>query len=105
MMGWLAKAYINTLNVIHYMHDKYCYERIEMALHDRDVYRTMACGIAGLSVVVDSLSAIKYSKVKVIRNEQGLAMDYVTEGEYPKYGNNDDLVDSIAVDLVARFMN
>nr|WP_317843036.1 formate C-acetyltransferase [Pseudanabaena sp. UWO311] len=105
MMGWLAKAYINTLNVIHYMHDKYCYERIEMALHDRDVYRTMACGIAGLSVVVDSLSAIKYSKVKVIRNEQGLAVDYVTEGEYPKYGNNDDLVDSIAVDLVARFMN
>ncbi|MFN8968540.1 MAG: formate C-acetyltransferase [Pseudanabaena sp.] len=105
MMAWLAKLYINTLNVIHYMHDKYCYERIEMALHDRDVYRTMACGIAGLSVVVDSLSAIKYSKVKVIRNEQGLAVDYVTEGEYPKYGNNDDLVDNIAVDLVARFMN
>jgi formate C-acetyltransferase len=87
------------------MHDKYCYERIEMALHDRDVYRTMACGIAGLSVVVDSLSAIKHAKVKVIRNEQGLAVDYVTEGEYPKYGNNDDLVDNIAVDLVARFMN
>ncbi|MFN9052175.1 MAG: formate C-acetyltransferase [Pseudanabaena sp.] len=105
MMAWLAKAYINTLNVIHYMHDKYCYERIEMALHDRDVYRTMACGIAGLSVVTDSLSAIKYAKVKVIRNDQGLAVDYETEGEYPKYGNNDDHVDSIAVDLVARFMN
>lgn len=105
MMGWLAKAYINTLNVIHYMHDKYCYERIEMALHDRDVYRTMACGIAGLSVVTDSLSAIKYAKVKVIRNEHGLAVDYETEGEYPKYGNNDDRVDNIAIDLVARFMN
>lgn len=105
MMAWLAKAYINTLNVIHYMHDKYCYERIEMALHDRDVYRTMACGIAGLSVVTDSLSAIKYAKVKVIRNEQGLAVDYQVEGDYPKYGNNDDLVDSIAIDLVQRFMN
>ena len=105
MMAWLAKAYINTLNVIHYMHDKYCYERIEMALHDRDVYRTMACGIAGLSVVTDSLSAIKYAKVKVIRNEQGLAVDYETEGEYPKYGNNDDLVDNMAIDIVARFMN
>ncbi|HBK98590.1 MAG TPA: formate acetyltransferase, partial [Microcoleaceae bacterium UBA10368] len=99
------KAYINTLNVIHYMHDKYCYERIEMALHDRDVYRTMACGIAGLSVVTDSLSAIKYAKVKVIRNEQGLAVDYQVEGDYPKYGNNDDLVDSIAIDLVQHFMN
>jgi len=105
MMAWLAKAYINTLNVIHYMHDKYCYERIEMALHDRDVYRTMACGIAGLSVVTDSLSAIKYAKVKVIRNEQGLAVDYLVEGDYPKYGNNDDLVDSIAIDLVQHFMN
>jgi Pyruvate-formate lyase len=105
MMAWLAKAYINTLNVIHYMHDKYCYERIEMALHDRDVYRTMACGIAGLSVVTDSLSAIKYAKVKVIRNEQGLAVDYQVEGDYPKYGNNDDLVDSIAIDLVQHFMN
>ena len=105
MMGWLAKAYINTLNVIHYMHDKYCYERIEMALHDRDVYRTMACGIAGLSVVTDSLSAIKYAKVKVIRNEQGLAVDYETEGDYPKYGNNDDRVDNMAIDIVARFMN
>ncbi len=104
-MAWLAKAYINTLNVIHYMHDKYCYERIEMALHDRDVYRTMACGIAGLSVVTDSLSAIKHAKVKVIRNEQGLAVDYLVEGEYPQYGNNDDRVDQIAIDLVTRFMN
>ncbi len=105
MMAWLAKAYINTLNVIHYMHDKYCYERIEMALHDRDVYRTMACGIAGLSVVADSLSAIKYAKVKVERNEQGLAVDYLIEGDYPQYGNNDDRVDSMAIDIVQRFMN
>lgn len=104
MMAWLAKAYVNTLNVIHYMHDRYCYERIEMALHDRDVYRTMACGIAGLSVVADSLSAIKYAKVQVVRNDQGLAVDYVVEGEYPQYGNNDDRVDSIAIDLVSRFM-
>ncbi|MEG4987720.1 formate C-acetyltransferase [Microcoleus sp. BR0-C5] len=105
MMAWLAKTYINTLNVIHYMHDKYCYERLEMALHDRDVYRTMACGIAGLSVVADSLSAIKNAKVKVIRNEQGLAVDYSIEGEYPKYGNNDDRVDSLAIELVQSFMN
>ncbi|MEG4859997.1 formate C-acetyltransferase [Microcoleus sp. K1-B6] len=105
MMAWLAKTYINTLNVIHYMHDKYCYERLEMALHDRDVYRTMACGIAGLSVVADSLSAIKHAKVKVIRNEQGLAIDYSIEGEYPKYGNNDDRVDSLAIELVQSFMN
>lgn len=105
MMAWLAKTYINTLNVIHYMHDKYCYERREMALHDRDVYRTMACGIAGLSVVADSLSAIKHAKVKVIRNEQGLAVDYSIEGEYPKYGNNDDRVDSLAIELVQSFMN
>jgi len=105
MMAWLAKTYINTLNVIHYMHDKYCYERLEMALHDRDVYRTMACGIAGLSVVADSLSAIKNAKVKVIRNEEGLAVDYSIEGEYPKYGNNDDRVDSIAIELVQSFMN
>jgi formate C-acetyltransferase len=105
MMDWLAKAYINTLNVIHYMHDKYCYERIEMALHDRDVFRTMACGIAGLSVVADSLSAIKYAQVKVIRNADGLAVDYTTEGDFPKYGNNDDRVDHIAADLVKRFMN
>jgi formate C-acetyltransferase len=105
MMAWLAKTYINTLNVIHYMHDKYCYERLEMALHDRDVYRTMACGIAGLSVVADSLSAIKHAKVKVLRNEEGLAVDYSIEGEYPKYGNNDDRADSLAIELVQRFMN
>ncbi|MEG4814310.1 formate C-acetyltransferase [Microcoleus sp. K5-D4] len=105
MMAWLAKTYINTLNVIHYMHDKYCYERLEMALHDRDVYRTMACGIAGLSVVADSLSAIKHAKVKVLRNEQGLAVDYSIEGEYPQYGNNDDRVDSLAIELVQSFMN
>uniref|UniRef100_A0A832H2L8 Formate acetyltransferase n=1 Tax=Oscillatoriales cyanobacterium SpSt-402 TaxID=2282168 RepID=A0A832H2L8_9CYAN len=105
MIDWLAKAYINTLNVIHFMHDKYCYERLEMALHDRDVFRTMACGIAGLSVVADSLSAIKHAKVKVVRNPDGLAVDYQIEGEFPKYGNNDDRVDQIAVDLVKRFMN
>ncbi|MGH1395309.1 MAG: formate C-acetyltransferase [Trichormus sp.] len=105
MMAWLAKAYINTLNVIHYMHDKYCYERIEMALHDRDIFRTMACGIAGLSVVTDALSAIKYAKVKVIRNEAGLAIDYEISGDFPKYGNNDNRVDEIAVDLVTKFMN
>lgn len=105
MMDWLAKAYINTLNVIHYMHDKYCYERLEMALHDRDVFRTMACGIAGLSVVADSLSAIKHARVKVIRNADGLAVDYQTEGDFPKYGNNDDRVDQIAVALVRGFMN
>lgn len=105
MMAWLAKAYINTLNVIHYMHDKYCYERLEMALHDRDILRTMACGIAGLSVVADSLSAIKYAKVKVIRNEAGLATDYEIAGDFPKYGNNDDRVDQIAVDLVKYFMD
>ncbi len=104
MMAWLAKAYINTLNVIHYMHDKYCYERIEMALHDRDILRTMACGIAGLSVVTDALSAIKYARVKVLR-ENGLAVDYQIEGDFPKYGNNDDRVDEIAVHLVTRFMN
>ncbi len=104
MMEWLAKTYINTLNVIHYMHDKYCYERLEMALHDRDVYRTMACGIAGLSVVADSLSAIKYAQVRVIRNEQGLAVDYQIQGDYPQYGNNDDRVDSLAIEIVERFM-
>ncbi|MGI0481629.1 formate C-acetyltransferase [Geminocystis sp. CENA526] len=105
LMAWLAKLYVNTLNVIHYMHDKYSYERIEMALHDRDVYRTMACGIAGLSVVADALSAIKYSRVKVIRNEAGLAVDYEVEGDYPKFGNNDDRVDNIACELVTKFMN
>jgi formate C-acetyltransferase len=102
---WLAKLYVNTLNVIHFMHDKYCYERLEMALHDRDVYRTMACGVAGLSVVADALSAIKYAKVKVLRNETGLAVDYQIEGDYPKYGNNDDRVDCLAADLVKSFMN
>ncbi|MFB5675434.1 formate C-acetyltransferase [Paenibacillus terreus] len=104
MMEWLAKLYMNTLNVIHYMHDKYSYERIEMALHDRDILRTMACGIAGLSVAADSLSAIKYAKVKPIRNEQGIAVDFEIEGEFPCYGNNDDRVDSIAVGLVESFM-
>lgn len=102
---WVANLYINTLNVIHYMHDKYSYEALEMALHDRDVFRTMACGIAGLSVCVDSLSAIKYAKVKPIRNEAGIAIDFEVEGEYPKYGNNDDRVDNIAIDLVKSFMN
>ncbi|GAB4320179.1 MAG: formate C-acetyltransferase [Geminocystis sp.] len=105
LVTWLAKLYVNTLNVIHYMHDKYSYERIEIALHDRDVYRTMACGMAGLSVVADALSAIKYSRVKVIRNEQGLAVDYEVEGDYPKFGNNDDRADEIAVNLVSDFMN
>ncbi|HHU91414.1 MAG TPA: formate C-acetyltransferase [Clostridiaceae bacterium] len=104
-MDWLSKLYINTLNIIHFMHDKYCYERIEMALHDEEILRTSACGIAGLSVVVDSLSAIKYAKVKPIRNENGLVVDYEIEGEFPMFGNNDDRVDSIAVDLVKNFMN
>ncbi|MGG3842790.1 formate C-acetyltransferase [Anoxybacillus kestanbolensis] len=104
VMEWLAELYINTLNVIHYMHDKYCYERIEMALHDTNVMRTMATGIAGLSVVADSLSAMKYAKVKTIRDENGLAVDFEIEGDFPKYGNNDDRVDSIAVDIVERFM-
>jgi formate C-acetyltransferase len=105
MLDWLAKVYVNTLNVIHYMHDKYCYERIEMALHDRDVYRTMACGVAGLSVVADALSAIKHSQVKVIRNADGLAVDYEVGDDYPAFGNNDDRVDGIAADLVETFMN
>ncbi|MGI8317018.1 formate C-acetyltransferase [Halobacillus mangrovi] len=105
MLDWLSGLYVKTLNVIHYMHDKYSYERIEMALHDREVLRTMACGIAGLSVVADSLSAIKYANVKVIRDEYGKAIDFEIEGEFPKYGNNDDRVDNIAVDLVKRFMN
>ncbi|CEN80727.1 formate C-acetyltransferase [Paraclostridium sordellii] len=102
---WLANLYINTLNVIHYMHDKYSYEALQMALHDRDVFRTMACGIAGLSVCVDSLSAIRYAKVKPIRNENGIAIDFEVEGDYPKYGNNDDRVDDIAINLVKNFMN
>ena len=105
MMEWLAELYVNTLNVIHYMHDKYSYERIQMALHDRDVKRYFATGIAGLSVVADSLSAIKYAKVKVVRDENGIVTDYEIEGDYPKYGNNDDRVDDIAVQLVHDFMN
>lgn len=105
MMEWLAELYVNTLNVIHYMHDKYSYEKIQMALHDRDVKRYFATGIAGLSVVADSLSAIKYAKVKAIRDESGIVVDYEIEGDYPKYGNNDDRVDRIAVELVHNFMN
>lgn len=101
---WLAKLYISTLNVIHYMHDKYCYERIQMALHDEEVFRTSACGLAGLSVVADSLSAIKYAKVTPIRNEEGLITDFEIEGEYPKFGNNDPAVDEIASGLVKNFM-
>ena len=104
MMKWLAGVYVNALNIIHYMHDKYCYEKIQMALHDRHVTRWFATGIAGLSVVADSLSAIKYAKVKVIRDENGLATDYITEGDFPKYGNDDDRVDEIAYDIVHRFM-
>ncbi|WP_368298671.1 formate C-acetyltransferase [Cytobacillus firmus] len=104
MMEWLADLYINTLNIIHYMHDKYSYERIEMALHDSEIFRTMATGIAGLSVAVDSLSAIKFATVKAIRDENGIVIDFITEGDFPKYGNNDDRVDSIAIDLVERFM-
>ena len=104
MVDWLSKLYINTLNCIHYMHDKYAYERIQMALHETIVLRTMAGGIAGLSVVADAFSAMKYAKVKVIRNEEGLAVDFDIEGEFPTYGNNDDRVDTIACDLVAQFM-
>lgn len=102
-MDWLAKLYVNALNVIHYMHDKYSYERSEMALHDRDVERKLACGIAGLSVVADSLSAIKYAKVQAIRNAEGLIVDFKVEGDFPRYGNNDERVDSIAADLVRTF--
>lgn len=104
MMDWLAKTYVKALNIIHYMHDKYAYERIEMALHDRDILRTMACGIAGLSVAADSLSAIRYAKVHVIRNDAGLATDFRIEGEYPAYGNNDDRADNIAIWLTETFM-
>ena len=105
MMDYVAKIYIKALNAIHYMHDKYFYEAIEMALHDKDIVRTMACGIAGLSVVADSLSAIKYAKVKVIRDETGLAIDYEIEGDFPKFGNDDDRVDQIAVDVTKAFLN
>jgi len=104
MMDYVAKIYIKALNAIHYMHDKYSYEAIEMALHDKEIIRTMACGIAGLSVVADSLSAIKYAKVKVIRDETGLATDYEIEGNFPKFGNDDDRVDDIAVYIVKRFL-
>ncbi|WP_025153648.1 formate C-acetyltransferase [Morganella morganii] len=103
-MDWLATNYVTALNCIHYMHDKYSYEAALMALHDRDVYRTMACGIAGLSVAADSLSAIKYAKVKPVRDESGLAVDFEIEGEYPQFGNNDSRVDDIACDIVERFM-
>ena len=105
MMKWLAGVYVNTLNVIHYMHDKYCYERLQMALHDDPVKRWFATGIAGLSVVADSLSAIKYAKVRTVRNENGIVVDYITEGDFPKYGNDDDRVDSIAYDVVHDFMS
>ncbi len=105
MMKWLASVYVNTLNIIHYMHDKYCYERIQMALHDKKVTRWFATGIAGLSVVADSLSAIKYAKVKTIRDENGIVVDYVVEGDFPKYGNDDDRVDEIAYDVVHEFMH
>ncbi len=104
MMQWLARVYVNALNIIHYMHDKYCYERIQMALHDKEVTRWFATGIAGLSVVADSLSAIKYAKVKTIRDENGIVVDYAVEGDFPKYGNDDDRVDQIAHDIVHRFM-
>ena len=105
MMEWLARVYVSALNIIHYMHDKYAYERIEMALHDRDVKRYFATGVAGLSIVADSLSAIKYAKVKPIRNEQGIVVSYETEGDFPKYGNNDDRVDEIATYIVTTFMD
>ena len=105
MMDYVARTYMNALNIIHYMHDKYAYESLEMALHDKEILRTMACGIAGISVVADSFSAMKYAKVKVIRDETGLAIDYQVEGDYPKYGNDDDRVDSIAVEIQKAFMN
>ena len=105
MMDYVAKTYIDALNIIHYMHDKYCYEALEMALHDKTILRTMACGIAGLSIVADSLSAIKYAKVKTVRNESGLVTDYIIEGDFPKYGNDDDRVDEIAIKITKTFMD
>nr|WP_294464334.1 formate C-acetyltransferase [uncultured Sellimonas sp.] len=105
MMKWLAQVYVNALNIIHYMHDKYCYERIQMALHDKKVTRWFATGIAGLSVVADSLSAIKYAKVKTVRDENGIVVDYEIEGDFPKYGNDDDRADQIAYDIVHEFMS
>ncbi|WP_455040924.1 formate C-acetyltransferase [Granulicatella adiacens] len=104
MMEWICGLYLNTLNIIHYMHDKYSYERLEMALHDTEILRTMATGIAGFSVAVDSLSAIKYAKVKTIRDEDGVVVDYEVEGDFPKYGNNDDRADEIAIWLLKEFM-
>ena len=104
MIEWLADVYVNTLNVIHYMHDRYCYERAEMALHDRDVKRYFATGIAGLSIVADSLSAIKFAKVEVVRDEDGIIVDFKTTGEFPKYGNDNDDVDEIAQHIVKVFM-
>ena len=101
---WLARLYINTLNIIHYMHDKYCYEKLQMALHDEDILRTCACGMAGLSVVADSLSALKYAKVTPIRNEDGLIVDFAIEGDFPKYGNNDARADELATGVVEMFM-
>jgi formate C-acetyltransferase len=105
MMDWLAKTYVNALNIIHYMHDKYCYEAIEMALHDRDILRTLACGVAGLSHAADSLSAIKHAKVKPVRDEREIIVDFKTEGEFPCYGNNDDRADDLAKLLVSMMMN
>ena len=105
VMDWLAKTYVDALNIIHYMHDKYCYEKLEMALHDKDVERILATGIAGLSVVADSLSAIKHAKVRPIRNEEGIAVDFEIEGDFPKYGNDDDRVDNIAIKIVETIMN
>ena len=104
MMKWLAQVYVNALNIIHYMHDKYCYEKSQMAAHDKDVKRWFATGIAGLSVVADSLSAIKYAKVKAIRDDRGIVVDYEVEGDFPKYGNDDDRVDAIASEIVHTFM-
>jgi len=104
MMEWLARVYVNAMNIIHYMHDKYAYERIEMALHDYSPVRTMAFGIAGLSVVADSFSAIRFARVKVVRDETGLIVDYKTEGDFPKFGNNDNRVDQIAATIVSMFM-
>jgi len=104
MMDWLARTYVNALNIIHYMHDKYCYESLEMALHDRDILRTLACGIAGLSHAADSLSAIKYAKVKPVRDERGIMVDFKTEGEFPYFGNNDERADEIARMLVSMMM-
>ncbi|HEY8720716.1 formate C-acetyltransferase [Pengzhenrongella sp.] len=104
LLDWLAETYIDALNCVHYMHDKYAYERLEMALHDKEILRTMACGIAGLSVVTDALSAIKFATVRPVRDETGLVIDYTIEGDFPTYGNDDDRADSIAMDMVATFM-